>query len=173
MTKKISPEECKLSEDVLDLPSLVLAVHKKYDLPEGREWLAVNHRTGGRGYHNNYMILTVLQPREEMVDKIKQISGQWDRSDCGVFGVTLNEILFYRKHLKELFGLDCNKSYHKFEAGIYPIDCSYESVRKLAVDELPSLNGMTFEENKNGFETISYKKAGGRWNLYILGENHD
>jgi len=166
--KEIDREKCRYLDDLdKELPALVLAAHCNYAFTNGREWLSIIHQTAGHACNQHYMTGTILQPRPEIVDKIKQINDHWLHSNCGAWGVRLDEILEYRNQLKGLLGVDCNHSHRDFEEGLYPIDCSSEVVRKLASDNIPD-NLDDFIKWDPG-EICKHAS----WNLYILGINCD
>lgn len=158
-----------------ELPLLVLGIYVYHKYNErykmvSREWKKIAHQTAGNACHAHYIIGTILEPKPELKSKIEMINDCWLDSNCGVFGVSLDEILKYRQQLKDLFGVDCNSSYDKFEEGIYPIDCDKECLEAMTDEELPE-NLDTFID----FEKPSDKMLGciNRWDLFILGKNCD
>jgi len=170
LADKIYEADCEYLENER-LPALVLATGLyKYDFVEGREWLHIAHQTAGVGCHQHYMVGTILQPRPEVIIPIKAIIDNWFDTSYGALGVTLDNIMAYRKQLNELLGVDCNSSYEHFEEGIYPIDCSPQVIRKLAVDEMHD-NLDDFIKFRSGLHKLCDSFC--RWNLFILGENSD
>jgi len=142
----------------------------KYNFTDERGWLDIVHDTAGNAINKHYMTGTILKPKTETGEGIKQINNSWLDTNCGVWGVTLEEILEYKKQLNELLEVDCNISYIDFEEGIYPIDCSVENIRKLAFDEVPD---KLDELIKWKSDLEKFAGVVDRWNLYILGQNSD
>ena len=159
----------------IKLPVLSLVINQdyddiiSYDFVEGREWLNIQHQTGGEAHKNNYFTGTILKPRSKTHEGMKQINERWYFSMLGFLrDPNLNELLEYKTQLNDLLGVDCNESFMEFEEGIYPIDCSVKNIRKLALDELPdNLDDLI------RFEAIPYRSTGPnvKWDLYILGDN--
>ena len=155
------------------LPQLVLAVNyydpDKIKFAPTRKWLRIAHQTAGHGCHQHYMVGTILTMTHTAEEIARALNETWLESDCGVFGVTMNELENYRAQLRG-YGLDCNLSYPKFEEAIYPIDCTPDALKKLASDELPEDLDTLLE-----FEGDLDKLCGmiGRWELFILGETCD
>lgn len=171
--KNFKHEDYKyLDEYKLELPQLVLAVHdidNHYKFKATKKWLKIAHQTAGHGCNQHYMIATILNPTKTAKKLMKELNNIWLDSDCGVFGVELDSIKFYREKLLS-YNLDCNNSYHNFEEGIYPIDFTNETLRKLTNDSFP-----TDLDNLIKFDTKISKFCGSinRFHLYILGENCD
>ncbi|MDI6722878.1 MAG: hypothetical protein QMD97_04935 [Candidatus Aenigmarchaeota archaeon] len=165
MREEIKHDECQY---LYDFPVLVLAVRERYNFKEGRDWIYIAHQTAGNACHQHYMIGTILQPKPEILDKMRDINDYWLETNCGVCGVALDEIIEYRKQLNELLAVDCNLCYEEFEEGIYPIDCTAENIRKLTLDDIPD-NPDDFIVKEPSWKFIPI----GAWNLYILGDNSD
>lgn len=162
--------------DPIKLPVLVLAIKhqedffREYNFVEGREFINIFHQTAGHANNDNYMTGIILKLKLETYEVINQINNSWRGSNCGMFGTSLEDVLIYRNQLKKLLGADCNESYKDFEEGIYPIDCSAENVRKLALDKIPDdLDDLIKFET--GFEGVV--GCVNRWNIYILGQNRN
>jgi len=194
MTRTVKGVEYKWAVD-LGLPLLVLATDEPHKFTGARKWEAIYHQTGGPACHKKYMMATVLQPRQELEGRIWKLTETWRRTDTGAWMVTLESINRYNAQLQELFGVDCKTSYGNFQEGIYPIDITPDSLRKLTAEELPkNLNnlvdwkGETKEHLQKKFPDKEFDKlepnvqkqliglsefAGcmARWNLYILGHN--
>jgi len=141
----------------------------KYNFAEGREWKKIAHQTAGLSCHQHYIIGTVLKPKNvDVYKKMNILTKKWSNSDCGTFGVSLNELNEYRDDIKTLFGLDCNNCYRYFEEGIYPIDCTQEALEALTKENLPKdLDNLAIWEK----DLDKILGCIGRWNLWILGEN--
>ena len=168
MIKELNLEGCEYFGDS-ELPKLVLAVKDEF-IFKRRKWLRIAHQTAGVRCNQHPMIGTILEPREEVKDKIRNISDYWLDSNCGAWGVSLNELVTYRKQLQELLGVDCNISYEDFEEAIYPIDCTQENLKKLAKDKLPKDLDKLIKWENNSDQVFGIFH---RWKLYILGENCD
>jgi hypothetical protein len=170
MISKIDPKKCRYLEDK-DLPKLVLALHDNYRTNSSRQWRYIAHQTAGHACHQHYMKAIILKPKKQVMVAMKEIDKHWLDSDAGMVGYpTLDELLKYRKQLKNLLDVDCNISYDKFEEGIYPIDCTGENLKKLCTDKLPkSLDDLVKFRAKIDWLFCCI----GRWNLYILGNNCD
>ena len=157
----------------LPLPQLVLAAYyydpNKIKFATPRKWLRIAHQTAGHGCHQQYMVGTILTMTHTAEEIARALNETWFESDCGVFGVTMNELENYRAQLRG-YGLDCNLSYPKFEEAIYPIDLNDAVLKTLATDKLPKDLDDLLE-----FEGDMDKLCGmiGRWELFILGENCD
>ena len=143
---------------------------QKYTFRQGREWKTIAHQTAGHACHQHYMIGTILKPKNvDILQSMNELTSHWLNSDCGVFGVGLEDINLYERQLQRHFGLTCNFSYRDFEEGIYPIDCTPEALKKMAEDPPSYLDGEIIWENDLD------KIAGSinRWRLWILGKNCD
>ena len=155
------------------LPQLVLAVNyydaDKIKFATDRKWLRIAHQTAGHGCHQHYLVGTILTMTPLAKELARILNMTWLESDCGVFGVSMNELENYRTQLRG-YGLDCNFAYPKFEEAIYPVDCTGDALQKLAKDKLPK-DLDTLIEFEGGID----KMCGmiGRWELFILGENCD
>lgn len=173
ITREINPKECRyLNMDYrINLPVLVLAIKYPHRFKKTRRWLKIAHQTAGHGCHQHYFFGTILKPRKQTLDKIKEINDSWLETDAGCLSYpSLDDLLKYRNQLKTLLGVDCNYSYADFEEAIYPVDCTEENLTKLTSEKLPkNLDNLISWNNK------IEKLLGcfGRWNLYILGENCD
>jgi len=174
MTKEIDTSQYEYIPDS-ELPVLVLGIYVYSHYGErhkmrGRDWKKIAHQTAGNACHSHYIVGTILEPKPELKTKIDMLNKCWLDSNCGVFGVSLDEILKYREQLRDLFGVDCNSSYDHFEEALYPIDCNRNSIEAMTNEELP-------EELDDfiDFKSPADKMIGciNRWSLFILGENCD
>jgi hypothetical protein len=163
-----------LEEYGISLPVLVLAIDRRpnnptyYNFKSKRQWLKVRHQTAGYACHQCYMEATILTPREP--GKIIVLANEYLDSCINMWGLTLDAVITYRQRLNQLFGVDCNETFMSLEEGIYPVDATYENLRKLCKDRLPKdLDNLII------WESNSDKSFGfiGRWKVYILGENCD
>lgn len=169
MFQKIDEDKCEYLKDN-ELPKLVLALNEEYQLKDKNGWIYVSHQTAGHGCHHHHMLAKILTPKKKVSANMRNLSEKWFESDAGMFEVSLDNILEYRKDLKKMFRVDCNNSYMGFEEGIYPIDCTKKNLSKMCKDDLPEdLDDLISWKNK----TDSFFHLLGRWNLYILGENCD
>jgi hypothetical protein len=169
MRQIIRPENCEFL-NTSDLPALVLALDSQYTVKDTSGWTLIKHQSAGHGCHQHLMYGKLLLPREGIQPKLKAINYTWYDSDAGIFGACLDDVLKYREQLNELLGVDCDRSYRDFEEAIYPIDCTAENIRKLALDPVPD-NLDQLIEFDSGVDRM--KGLMGRWKLYILGENSD
>jgi hypothetical protein len=154
----------------MELPQLVLAVDVDDPLKlkfKERKWLRIAHQTAGHACHQHYMTATILDVQPQMWEFVKQLNTTWLGTDCGVFGVTMNELEGYRALLRS-YGLDCNLSYQDFEEAIYPIDCNF--IGGISDDILPADLDDLIEWRSDTDKVIGMIH---RWKLYILGENCD
>jgi hypothetical protein len=175
-----SPEELNLK-----LPLLILAIEvplyetekpkeeaikdRCYNFKGPERWIMLAHQTAGHACHHHYFYASVLKPTPEAKVLMCELEKHWYESDCGMFNVSLDEVLEYRKQLLE-FGVDCNSSYRDFEEGIYPIDCESKNLKLLCEDELPEDLNEFIEWEDDWDRLIGII---GRWKLFILGENCD
>jgi len=168
MDYKINPKECEYIPDE-KFPLLVLASKEKHDFKD-EKFIAIAHQTAGHGCHQHYMFGKILRPKKKTKVAMEGIQNYWLNTDCGAFGVNLDEIITYKNQLNKLLGVNCNNSYYDFEEGIYPIDCSVKNLKKLCTDKFPE----NLDELIN-FESNSMRLCGAinRWKIYILGENCD
>jgi hypothetical protein len=169
MRQIIKPENCEFL-NTHDLPALVLALDTQYTMKDTSGWRLIKHYSAGHGCHSRLMYGKLLLPREEIKPKLHDIDYNWYDTDTGIFGTSLDDVLKYRSQLNEILDVDCNQSYHHFEEAIYPIDCTPENIRKLAVDPVPdSLDQLiVFDSGVDRMLGVM-----GRWKLYILGDNCD
>ncbi len=155
-----------------ELPVLLLGIvekeynFRKYNFNKKRKWRKIAHQTAGVSCHQHYIVGTILTPRKNIKRKLLAICDMWLDTNCSKHP-SLDEILTYRAQLKNLLGVDCNYTYMDFEEAIYPIDCSRETIRKLAIDNLPVNLDNLINWNKNELSKYAH------WRLYILGENSD
>ena len=137
----------------------------------GRRAHKLSHQTAGLGCNHFYLHGTVLTPRnDDVMRRMRMLSDKWLDSNAGSFGDDLDSVNEYRRDIRVLFGVDCNRSFQDFEEAIYPIDCSGKNISKMASDELPEdLDSLL------RFRDGWWKVAGilNRWHLYVLGENGD
>jgi len=164
-----------LSEE--QLPIVVLGIIHRGSRPEGynlkaiREWTKIGHQSAGHGCHHIYIQGTILEPKPDIAHQIKILNDKWLESDCGIFGVSLDELMEYRMDLKTLFEVDCNISHQHFEEAIYPIDCTPDNIKRLTNENIPE-NLDDFIE----FDDKPFSRLAGminRWSLFILGQNCD
>lgn len=178
-SKKFNYEEYNYFEEY-DLPKLILGIKidpkypylEEYKFKDSNKWIKIGHQTAGHACHQHYFIATIVTPKSEVVNKIKDICDEYLDSDIGCFGVSLNEIINYSKLLKNNLDVDCLMSYKYFEEAIYPIDYSEENLKKLTDDVFPDdLNELIEWDSDRKF----HKFIGciGRWGIYILGGNCD
>ncbi len=157
------------------LPCLVLAIvqtpqyPKSYNFKPTHNWVKIAHQTAGNGCHQVYMNAIVLKCRD--FDKINTLAKHYDNTCMNMLGLSLNEIVAYRKYINDTLNVDCNESYHYLEEGIYPIDATTENIKKLCKDNLPKDldNLIDWRDDKVG----KYAGCINRWYLFILGENCD
>lgn len=161
--EELDTEKCR-SLHPSYLPALVLATNKRYNFREREKWMAIEHKTAGVRCHLHHMMGRVLRPGRGVLDGMRRLSYGW--LETGAAGVNLDRINEYRRHLNEILGVDCNESYGDFEEAIYPIDCSPETIRALAADDVPDdLDDLIVHPD------IPLPHA--YWKLYILGPNSD
>ena len=159
-----------------ELPKLILGLkinpaysyEEEYKFKSDKEWTKIAHQAAGHACHQHYFIATILTPKPELINKIKDICDEYLDSDIGCFGVNIHELNSYVDLLKSNLDVDCEWSYTAFEEALYPIDYKKETISKLTVDILPDdLNNLV--EWEEGFQ----KSIGcvNRWGIYILGQN--
>lgn len=178
--KTLKIEQFRASDTLgIALPQLILAIEpdwrtlsqgdaRDYQFKPSREWLKIEHQTGGHRCNQRLLIATLLTPKtSEIVKGITELARKWYDSQVGDHR-SLDSLIDYRTDLKELLGADCNLSYSKTEKGLYAIDLKFLS--HLAVDALPKdLDDLI--EFQSGWE----RAAGsiGRFGLYIMSKNSD
>jgi hypothetical protein len=172
--------DCKDDMDVpIKYPALVLANPIRQDLGReevdynykpGREWLQFLHSTAGHAVRYKAMACTLLTPKPELVEKIQLISDYWKGTDTGVYNVSLDDIVEYRKQLNKELAVDCNRSYKDFAEAIYPIDARPQWIRRLVQELIPE-DLDDWIEWKDDLE--KHSTSIGRWSFYILGKNSD
>lgn len=159
------------------LPVLVVGIYHKHPhvinhrFKDQNVWMDIAHQTAGHLCNQHYLTGRILNPTDKMSKFMEELTYNWLDSDCGMFGVSLEEILSYRKQLEQSnLGLDCNLSYSRFEEGIYPIDCSSDLLKKITTDEIPDNLDEWID-----FESDRDRLLGcvNRWSLFVLGENCD
>ena len=154
------------------LPVLVVGIPQRYPyledytFREPHEWRYIAHQGGGFACHQHYITGQLLIPTAEMCAFMQATSERWLHSNVRG-GVSLDDILVYRRHL-HTFNLDCNHCYWDFEEGIYLIDLiSVAHLRTLCTDDLPDdLDDWIDSGNDDLFPSAN-------WSLFILGENCD
>lgn len=159
-----------------EFPKLVLAI-KAYEYKgefrsykfKDDDFLPIAHQTAGHGCHQHYMFGKILKHREKWFEPMVKLANKWYDSQVGCFGVSLDELITYRKQIQE-WGFDCNYSYIDFEEGIYPIDFHKQVLSTMCYDEFPDELDDLIE-----FESNFHKTCGiiNRWQIFILGENSD
>ncbi len=172
-------DEFKLVEEH-ELPMLFLGmrIESDFDLSDKSylkhpvlKWRKMCHQTAGIGCHHHYLWGARLPPRNTSVErKMKALSEKWLDSNAGTFCSSLEEIIEYRNDIRTLFGVDCDHEYRDFEEGIYPMECSERSLKRMTSLELPErLDSLLKFKTRMGvmFGII------GRWKLYVLGHNCD
>ena len=155
----------------VDPDSLGKEARYPFRLPKfqpGRDWLKIAHQTGGHACHQHYLVGTILQPKSvEVLQKLTRLQQKWLGTDCGCFGVALDDLYTYRKDLNEM-GLDCQSCYRDFEEGFFPVDSV--GLPLLTNDVLPKdLDELI--DFESGFDRMC--GCIGRWHLQLLGENGD
>ena len=161
--ERIDPKKCSYVDDS-KLPVLVLALSEDYPMKDERGWRYIAHQTAGHGCHQHYMKGRVLRPTKPTLAAMRFIDDFWLESDCGIFGVSLEEVNTYNMQLQGLLRASANRSHADFEEGIYPLDYSPRLVRRLTTTRLPE---KLDELIKGHFMPIVW------WHLYILGRNCD
>lgn len=164
------------------LPQLVLGIKYEegsliYKFKPEYNFLDIQHQTSGNGCHQHYIQGKLLSVYPRYQERLKKIEEKWLESNTGVFGVSLDEVLEYRRQIKSLFGsgVDCNFSYLDFEEGIYPLDVREATLKKLTKDKLPKDLDDLIDWVAMGKDNLMHRSLGsiGRWGLWILGENSD
>jgi hypothetical protein len=136
-----------------------------------RTWTKIAHQSAGIACHQSYFFGTFLTPKSiKVLENTILLQNKWLDSNAGAFGVSLDSILEYRKDIKDMFGVDCNSCWNKFEESIYPIDCTTENIKKLTDDQLPEDLDELIDWDSGFGRAIG---CIGRWSLYILAENSD
>ncbi len=163
-----------LEEDNIRLPALVLAVRaepsRTYKFVDNQQFRPIAHQTAGVACHQHYMYGRLLHPKPSVAEALKIIEQHWLGSNCGVFGVSLDDLIIYRAQLKLLLDEDCNYSYEDFEEGLYPMDLAVHTLANLCEDGLPeSLDDLI----QFGDEWDRFGGSIHRWKLYILSANSD
>jgi hypothetical protein len=162
----------------LPLPRLVLAItaseyrgeFRDYHFKPIRQFLPIAHQAAGHACHQHYLYGMVLTSRDNVSAAMQVINDHWLGTDCGCCGVSLEEVLEYRRQLQSLLRSDCNLRYRDFEEGIYPMDYTPQTLSSLQADEFPADLDELIE-----WEGDFDRTAGciGHWQLFILGENCD
>lgn len=145
-----------------DLPILVLGVPYKFQFTKERKFIKIAHQTAGILCHQRYIVGTVLKPKPKVLEAMKFISDFWLEKES-IFGFGLNEIFEYRKQLNAKLGVDCDNSFRDFEEGIYPIDVTKASLKKLTTEKI---------DDPSKFIAKKYI-LWPNWKLYIIGKNSD
>jgi hypothetical protein len=165
-----------------DLPILLLGVEApdpdvKLEFASDRHWYYVQHQTGGYCCYQRPLYATPLALRDQFRQSATSLADSWLGSQAGCQRVDLDEVLRYRSQLRDLFDLDCRHSFRRFEEAYYPIDATAESVRRLAVDDVPDdLDDWLLAAIHRGRTILSpgagaYCRDG--WQLVLLGPNSD
>ena len=161
-----------------NLPKLILGIkinsthphQEDYKFRQDKEWGKIAHQTSGHACHTHYFIGTILTPKSELINKIKDICDEYLDSGIGCFGVNIHELNSYVDLLKNKLDVHCDWSYKDFEEGLYPIDYTKENLAKLSNDIFPDdVDDLIEWENP-------FKKSIGcihRWGIWVLGQNCD
>jgi hypothetical protein len=165
---------------VSELPLLVLGFEPPEEGVEilfapGREWFYVSHQTAGVCCHHRYLYATPLRLRQEFTASVQSIADAWLSTNAGCGNKDLDEVLRYRAQLRDMLGVDCRHSFHRFQEAYYPIDPTPESIQRLAVDLVPAdlddlLLAVTTEHRTYEHPHLPSFAV---WQLVTLGENSD
>ncbi len=134
----------------IELPALVLVARDPVSLPPGRDWLAVDHFSGGFACSHSQLVLTVLRIRPEIAEGMAWLSEAYFGSN--IERLDLDQTVEYRSLLRDLLGVDCSTTYVGWSEADYPIDIEHLAALTDEVVELPDA------------EEIG---------LYVLAENSD
>jgi len=175
--KNFNSDNYKYFEDS-ELPKLILGIkinpkysyQEEYKFKSDKDWIRIGHQSAGHACHQQYFIATILAPKSELTNKIKDICDEYIDSDIGCLGVNIHELNSYVDLLKSNLDVDCNWSYTNFEEAIYPIDYSKENLDKLTNDIFPDNLDDLIEWKEVRQQSIGCIH---RWGIYILGKNCD
>lgn len=175
--EKIEREHLYLDEHGLAEPLLLLTLRHpgRYRPTDARSWYAIRHQCAGHACRQRDLFGTPLTPRGAIAMGLAQLANRWEWSDCGMWGLALDEVERYRAELRAL-GLDCNQSFAELLEGYYPIDLP-ERLSELVEDELPEdLDELIAWEHPAGSRHGALERAFGslnRFGLVLLGPNCD
>jgi hypothetical protein len=152
---------------------LVLAPDKfsaKLEKASGYEWVEFQHQTAGLACHQHTIVGILLSPREKVREILRDLSREWLDSNAGWGGNSLKVVNEYEAWLQSRLDVSCDNSYGILEEGLYPIDATAESLKKLTNTELPAdLDDLI----KWPSDMERFCGSLGRWKLFCIGENCD
>lgn len=152
---------------------LVLAPDKvsaKLEKAGGYEWVEFKHQTAGLACHQHTIVGILLSPRPKVREILGNLSREWLDSNAGWWSNSLNVINEYEAWLQSRLGVSCENSYGLLEEGLYPIDATSESLKKLTTTKLPAdLDDLI----KWPSDMDRVCGSLGRWKLFCIGDNCD
>ena len=114
----------------------VLAFTKKVPfLGTGREWVGLQHQSGGHACEQLYMVATPLDVPHSLLTPLRHIAQQrYNRSHFFYGDIEESDIESYNSELAEL-SLDCCLTWPLLTESIYPIDASAKNLGTVAPDQ--------------------------------------
>ncbi len=122
-----------------------------------------------------YLYGLLLKPKPEVYQNMLGLNGKWLGTNLNAYPILLDEILAYRKNIKNWFKLDCNYSHRYLAEALYPLDIdateSGKSLSRLTDTVLPEDLSELVQKPKTGKASLRIPIL--HWQLFILGKNSD
>jgi len=138
----------------------------KYPVPLVKNWVPIEHQTGGLACHHVQMYARFLKPTKKVQELIKVLNDTYLDSNIWQPAV-LPELVAYNNILKQ-YGATAQEEYMEFQEAFYPIDLKH--LKYLTTEKLPANLNDLFKSNKSNKGALRF---GYRYHLAILGENCD
>lgn len=135
----------------------------------------IEHTTAGLRCQIFYLYGLLLEPKPQVYQNMLGLNGKWLGTNLNCFHIELDEILAYRKDVKNWFKLDCNYSHRYLAEALYPLDIdateSGKSLSRLTNTVLPEDLSELVQKPKTGKASLRIPIL--HWQLFILGKNSD
>lgn len=105
-------------------------------VPQNR-WKKVKLTTGGNSKNHKILECVSLKINKAFKFRIAELVKAYKGCNLSTNNILLNDIIEYRSNLQEILNLDCNESFNDIEEGVYPIDCSAETLHLLCDEYFP------------------------------------
>lgn len=164
-----------LFPDLEERPRLLLGVAPEWltrgvRLHPSRSWHHVRHQAGGVHCAQVELLATELVPRLERETGLRRLAERFRETHLSGWGITLDDLVWYRSELQEWVGVDCVLSYRDFREAVYPVDVTSHHLRHLTVETLPEQLDDLLEFDQPFARALGML---GRWQLWIISANSD
>lgn len=135
-----------------------------------KEWHYITHQTAGHMCNHLNMHVLFLKPLNKTVESnMRKLSDKYFYSDM-TSPPMFDDASDYVRIMKNLFGVTVNNSYHELQEAYYPIDATFDNIKKITSWKSPKdFNDLIAWENDTQ-RVIGYFN---RWNLAIISRNCD